>query len=52
MLGESISSLGWPQCGEIDIMEHVGYDQGLVHGSIHIKTITTCTEHKNQDQNI
>ena len=35
MLGESISSLGWPQCGEIDIMEHVGYDQGLVHGSIH-----------------
>ena len=35
MLGESISSIGWPQCGEIDIMEHVGYDQGLVHGSIH-----------------
>ena len=35
MLGESISSIGWPQCGEIDIMEHVGYDLGLVHGSIH-----------------
>ena len=35
MLGESISSIGWPQCGEIDIMEHVGYDRGLVHGSIH-----------------
>ena len=35
MLGESISSIGWPQCGEIDIMEHVGHDQGLVHGSIH-----------------
>ena len=35
MLGESISSIGWPDCGEIDIMEHVGYDEGIVHGSIH-----------------
>ena len=35
MLGESISSIGWPQCGEIDIMEHVGYDLGVVHGSVH-----------------
>lgn len=25
----------WPQSGEIDIMEHVGYDPGNVHGSIH-----------------
>ena len=37
MLGESISSLGWPDCGEIDIMEHVGYDEGMIHGSIHTK---------------
>ena len=37
MLGESISSIGWPDCGEIDIMEHVGYDNGNVHGSIHTK---------------
>ena len=35
MLGESISSIGWPDCGEIDIMEHVGYDEGMIHGSIH-----------------
>ena len=35
MLGESISSSSFRSCGEIDIMEHVGYDQGLVHGSIH-----------------
>jgi beta-glucanase (GH16 family) len=27
----------WPDDGEIDIMEHVGYDQGKVHGTIHCK---------------
>lgn len=26
---------GWPHSGEIDIMEHVGYDHGRVHGTIH-----------------
>jgi beta-glucanase (GH16 family) len=26
---------GWPASGEIDIMEHVGYDPGVVHGTIH-----------------
>jgi beta-glucanase (GH16 family) len=26
---------GWPNSGEIDIMEHVGYDMGNVHGTIH-----------------
>ena len=25
----------WPSSGEIDIMEHVGYDLGVVHGSVH-----------------
>ncbi|MFW6043755.1 MAG: family 16 glycosylhydrolase, partial [Marinilabiliaceae bacterium] len=25
----------WPKSGEIDIMEHVGYDPGIVHGTIH-----------------
>lgn len=28
---------GWPNSGEIDIMEHVGYDQNKIHGSIHTK---------------
>ena len=35
MLGENISSVGWPNCGEIDIMEHVGFDNGQIHGSVH-----------------
>ncbi len=26
---------GWPDNGEIDIMEHVGHDAGKVHGTIH-----------------
>ncbi len=34
MLGVNIGSVGWPACGEIDIMEHVNNDNG-VHGTIH-----------------
>lgn len=26
---------GWPISGEIDIMEHVGYDPGVIHGTLH-----------------
>jgi len=25
----------WPDNGEIDIMEHVGYEEGIIHGTIH-----------------
>ena len=35
MLGTSIASLGWPACGELDIMEHVGYNPLWIKGSIH-----------------
>jgi len=36
MLG-SDGSMGWPGMGEIDVMEHVGWDEGGVHGSAHTK---------------
>ena len=36
MLG-STTPLKWPDDGEVDIMEHVGFDQGIIHGSIHCK---------------
>jgi len=35
MLGKNIPTAGWPRCGEIDIMEHVGFDEGVVHGTVH-----------------
>jgi beta-glucanase (GH16 family) len=35
MLGDDIAKVDWPDCGEIDIMENVGKQPGIVHGSIH-----------------
>lgn len=35
MLGDDIKTAGWPACGEIDIMENIGKEPGIVHGSIH-----------------
>ena len=37
MLGSNIRDVGWPACGEIDIMEHVGFDPGRIHANIHTK---------------
>lgn len=34
MLGANISEVGWPQCGEIDIMEHVNNEMET-HGTVH-----------------
>jgi beta-glucanase (GH16 family) len=35
MLGSNIENAGWPACGEIDIMENIGKEPALVHGTIH-----------------
>jgi len=35
MLGDSFSTIGWPACGEIDIMEYRGADPTIIHGAIH-----------------
>ena len=37
MLGDNINTVGWPTCGEIDIMEHVGKEQDMVLWSTHSK---------------
>lgn len=35
MLGSNIDSAGWPQCGEIDIMEHGDIRPGLISSTVH-----------------
>jgi beta-glucanase (GH16 family) len=35
MLGDDIDKVGWPASGEIDIMENIGKEPGIIHGSIH-----------------
>jgi beta-glucanase (GH16 family) len=34
-LGSDISTVGWPACGEIDVMEWVGQTPGTIYGSLH-----------------
>lgn len=35
MLGANISDIGWPACGEVDIMELIGHEPSTVHGTAH-----------------
>lgn len=35
MLGSNFGQVGWPHSGEIDIMEHVGFEPTLTHGALH-----------------
>jgi hypothetical protein len=35
MLGSNITTLGWPACGEVDIMENAGNRQGIVQSAMH-----------------
>lgn len=35
MLGSDFNAIGWPACGEVDIMENVGSEPSRIHGSLH-----------------
>ena len=35
MLGNNIDKAGWPACGEIDVMENIGKEPAVAHGSMH-----------------
>ncbi|MBP8003098.1 MAG: family 16 glycosylhydrolase [Chloroflexi bacterium] len=35
MLGTNLDEVGWPQSGEIDIMENIGREPSTVHGTVH-----------------
>ncbi|AWI27312.1 family 16 glycosylhydrolase [Flavobacterium pallidum] len=34
-LGQNYATNSWPACGEIDVMEHVGNNQNVIHGTLH-----------------
>jgi beta-glucanase (GH16 family) len=36
-LGNNMREVGWPACGEIDIMEFVGFNPGVVHANVHTR---------------
>jgi beta-glucanase (GH16 family) len=35
-LGTNIGAVGWPTCGEIDIMENVGFEPLTIYGTVHM----------------
>jgi len=42
-LGNNITTVGWPSCGEIDIMEHVGFMPDTLHFNEHAKATDSGT---------
>lgn len=53
MMGTDRTKVGWPQCGEIDIMEQLGRKPQLIHGTIHWNAGTkTEKKHKSKGGNI
>lgn len=36
-LGTNMWQVGWPACGEVDMMEFVGFDPGVIHANIHTR---------------
>ncbi|WP_036841203.1 family 16 glycosylhydrolase [Polaribacter sp. Hel_I_88] len=47
MLGENKTEVGWPEAGEIDIMEHVGFNNDTIFGTVHTKAYN---HNKNTEQ--
>ena len=35
LLGDNCATVGWPTCGEIDIMENIGREPDLIYGTVH-----------------
>lgn len=54
MLGYNIEEVGWPKCGEIDIVEYVGRDPDHVFFSLHTKDSfgNTINTKRNKIENI
>ncbi|MDC1465767.1 glycoside hydrolase family 16 protein [Polaribacter sp.] len=41
MLGSNFSSVGWPYCGEMDIMEQTGWNKNKVLGTFHWQDLSS-----------
>ena len=41
---EEFGTTGWPECGEIDIMEHWGYNQNIISAALHTPSSFGATE--------
>jgi len=52
MLGNTISSAGWPACGETDIMELIGTYPSRVTGTAHWKNASGAHASKGADYNL
>lgn len=46
MLGSNFSTVGWPDCGEIDIMEYVGNNPGTIQSALHNRSSFGNTTYK------
>jgi len=46
MLGANFDTVGWPTCGEVDIMEHAGNNQGTVQSAMHTSSSSGDTVNK------
>lgn len=52
MLGDNISTIGWPACGEIDIMELVGQSPSTTYGTAHWQNASGAHDSKNAGYNL
>src|SRR3970282_1357422 len=52
MLGANISSVGWPACGEIDVMELVGTYPSRITGTMHWKGVAGDRQLKGANYNL
>jgi beta-glucanase (GH16 family) len=49
-LGANARQVGWPACGEIDIMEFVGQEPGVIHANVHTRKYNHVQKNGKGDQ--
>ncbi len=52
MLGDNIEQVGWPACGEIDIMEMIGNYPSTSHATVHFGTDFSSHKYSGNSYNI